>query len=130
MYKIRNKVYADAGHILIGENKIGYVFQGELSEFSEEAISIDDMHVDGPFLVYSNGRIKELYRPGLTYEQRKTHYIKVQFSNDDQIAIILNKDNSPEDTAIFNKMQQWRTWSGTLAKKALTIQPPSFEVEE
>ena len=106
MYKVRNKVYAEAGSLLIGKNKRGYVFIGEVSDFSEEAIRIDDMRVEGNFLVYSNGRIHELYNPKMTYEQLKAKYVKRLFSNDDQIAIILNKERSAEDAELFDKMQE------------------------
>lgn len=121
MYKVRNKVYAEAGSLLIGKNKRGYVFIGEVSDFSEEAIRIDDMKVEGNFLTYSNGRIKELYNPDLTYEQLKAKYIKRLFSNDDQIAIILNKDKSAADAELFDKMQEWREWCGVLAKKVMEV---------
>lgn len=121
MYKVRNKVYADAGSILIGNKKVGYVFLGELKEFSEKAIQLDDMRIEGDFLVYSNGRIRELYNPNMTYEQLKAKYVKRLFSNDDQIAIMLNKDRSAEDAEIFNKMQEYRDWCGTLAKKVMSL---------
>ena len=121
MYKVRNKVYSDAGYILIGKNKIGYSFLGELTEFSEEKITIDDMRVEGNFLIYSNGRIRELYNPNATYEQLKSKYVKYHFDNDSQIAIILNKDRSIEDLELFNKMQEWRDWSGILAKKVTSL---------
>ena len=121
MYKVRNKVYADAGNLLIGNNKVGYVFLGELKEFSEKAIQLDDMRIEGDFLVYSNGRIRELYNPNMTYEQLKAKYVKRLFSNDDQIAIMLNKDRSAEDSELFNKMQDYRDWCGTLAKKVMSL---------
>ena len=121
MYKVRNKVYADAGCILIGENKIGYSFLGELKEFSEERIILDDMRIEGNFLVYSNGRIRELYNPNATYEQLKAKYVKYLFDNDAQIAIMLNRDNSEADSELFGKMQEWREWAGVLAKKVSQI---------
>lgn len=121
MYKVRNKVYAEAGSLLIGKNKRGYVFIGEVSDFSEEAIRIDDMRVEGNFLVYSNGRIRELYNPKMTYEQLKAKYVKRLFSNDDQIAIMLNKERSAEDAELFDKMQEWRDWCGVLAKKVISL---------
>ena len=121
MYKVRNKVYADAGKVLISSNKIGYIFQGELSEFSEEAISLNDMKVEGQFLVYSDGLIRELYDPSATYEQLKAKYVKRLFSNDDQIAIMLNKDKSAADAELFDKMQEWRDWCGVLAKKVASL---------
>lgn len=122
MYKVRNKVYADAGSLLIGKNKRGYVFLGELKEFSEKAIRLDDMRIEGQFLVYSDGLIREIYNPNLTYEQLKAKYVKRLFSNDDQIAIMLNKDRSEEDAELFGKMQEWRDWCGVLAKKVISMQ--------
>jgi hypothetical protein len=121
MYKVRNKVYADAGYILIGTNKRGYSFLAELSEFSERAITLDDMKIEGDTLNYSNGLIRELYDPNATYEQLKSKYVKILFSNDDQIAIMLNKDKSSEDLELFNKMQEWRDWCGVLAKKVVNL---------
>lgn len=121
MYKVRNKVYADAGSILVGINKRGYVFLGELSEFSEEEIILDDMKIEGNFLVYSKGRIRELYNPNLTYEQLKSKYVKVQFSNDDQLAIMLNRGRSKDDDLLFEKMQEWRDWCGIKAKKVISL---------
>lgn len=121
MYKVRNKVHADAGHILIGKNKRGYSFLGEVSDFSEKAIRFDDMKVDGQFLVYSDGLIRELYDPSATYEQLKAKYVKRLFSNDDQIAIMLNKDKSAADAELFDKMQEWRDWCGVLAKKVVSL---------
>lgn len=121
MYKVRNKVYAEAGSILIGENKRGYSFLGEVSDFSEKAIRLDDMKVDGQFIVYSDGLIRELYDPNATYEQLKAKYVKRLFSNDDQIAIMLNKDKSAADAELFDKMQEWRDWCGVLAKKVISM---------
>lgn len=121
MYKVRDKVYADAGKILIGKNKIGYIFKGELSDFTEEDIIISDMRVDGNLLIYSNGMVVEMYDNKATYESLKAKYVKRLFSNDDQIAIMLNHGRSEDDDMLFEKMQEWREWCGILAKKVLTI---------
>ena len=79
------------------------------------------MRIEGRFLVYSNGRVREMYDPSATYEQLKAKYIKRLFSNDDQIAIMLNKGNSEEDDLLYEKMQEWREWSGRLAKKVISL---------
>ena len=121
MYKVRDKVYADAGKILIGKNKRGYAFVGDLSDFTEADIIISDMRVEGQFLVYSNGMVVEMYDKKATYESLKAKYVKRLFSNDDQIAIMLNKGRSEDDNMLFDKMQEWREWCGVLAKKVLTI---------
>lgn len=39
------------------------------------------------------------------------------FSNDDQIAIMLNKDMSEDDAEVYGFMQSWREWVGELVKK-------------
>lgn len=121
MYKIKNKVYAEAGCILSGESRRGYVFQGEVEEFTEQPITIDDMKVEGNFLLYSNGSILERNYPNLTYEEHKARIVKRLFSNDDQIAIILNKGCSEQDDLVFEKMQEYRDWAGTLAKKIVSL---------
>lgn len=121
MYKVRNKVYTDAGYILIGNRRVGYSFEGELSEFKQEKIVINDMKVVGNLLVYSKGRIKEAYDTSATYEQLKAKYVKRLFSNDDQIAIMLNRGRSPEDDVLYDKMQEWRDWCGVLAKKVVGL---------
>lgn len=121
MYKIRNKVYPEAGHILVGESRRGYVFQGEFEEFTEQPITIDDMKVEGNFLLYSNGLILERNYPNLTYEEQKARIVKRLFSNDDQIAIMLNKGRSEQDDLVFEKMQEYRDWAGTLAKKIVAL---------
>ena len=123
MFKVREKVYADAGKILIGQNRRGYIFNGELSEFSEEDILIDDMRIEGRFLIYSNGKIRELYDANATYESLKAKYVKRHYSNDDQIAIMLNQGRSEEDNMVYDKMQEWREWCGVLAKKVISIMP-------
>ena len=51
----------------------------------------------------------------------KKKFVNKQFTNDDQIAIILNKDESEEDTFLFNKMQEWRAWAGIIAKEIVKI---------
>ena len=45
--------------------------------------------------------------------------IKLRYSNDDQLALMLNKDNSEEDTELYDKMQEWREWSGRFAKEVM-----------
>lgn len=121
MYKIRNKVYAEAGNLLKGTNKIGYTFKGELIDFTEEEITLDDMVIDGNFVIYNNGKLRESYSPSTTYEQYKARFVKKLFSNDDQIAIILNQHQSEDDMKIYNKMQEWRDWCSLVAKKIINL---------
>ena len=45
MFTINNTIYADAGNILIGDNKVGYQFIGKESEFKEQKIKYDDIKI-------------------------------------------------------------------------------------
>ena len=116
MFTINNTIYADAGNILIGDNKVGYQFIGKESEFKEQKIKYDDINIKGSFIKYDNDRLLELIPRQPSYGYFKSCIIKKRYSNDDQIAILLNKDSSEEDLLKYNKMQEWRDWAGILAK--------------
>lgn len=116
MFTINNTIYADAGNILIGDNKVGYQFIGKESEFKEQKIKYDDINIKGSFIKYDNGRLLELIPKQPSYGYFKSCIIKKRYSNDDQIAILLNKDSSEEDLLKYNKMQEWRDWASILAK--------------
>ena len=116
MFTINNTIYADAGNILIGDNKVGYQFIGKESEFKEQKIKYDDINIKGNFIKYDNGRLLELIPRQPSYGYFKSCIIKKRYSNDDQIAILLNKDSSEEDLLKYNKMQEWRDWASILAK--------------
>lgn len=121
MYTIRNYVYADAGRILIGKNKIGYKFKGELDDFTESEINIDDMTLESGMFIYNSGRIREISRINLGYAELKAHLVKKMFTNDDQIAIMLNRYDSESDGILYDKMQKYRTWCSRLAKKMMEV---------
>ena len=114
MYQIRNKVFSEAGYILIGNNKKGYQFEGKPSDFIEEKINLNDMAIRGEYVEYSG--ILQYIGESPTYEQLKRDMIKRRYSNDDQIAIILNGD-----TDAIQKMQEWRDWSTKVATKIIEI---------
>ncbi len=116
MFTINNIIYADAGNLLIGNNKIGYQFVGKQSEFKEEKIKYDDIVIKGAFIYYDNNKLSELIPSTPTYAYFKSKIIKRRYSNDDQLAILLNKDESEEDNFKYNKMQEWRNWASILAK--------------
>lgn len=119
MYQIKNKIYADAGYKLKHENKIAFNFENvDLKDVVEIPITFDNMRVEGNFIIYGTNRD---YISCIEYGDWKKKLINKQFTNDDQIAIILNKDDSDDDLMLFNKMQEWREWSGVLAKKIVSV---------
>lgn len=114
MFKIRNKVFSEAGYILVGENKKGYQFDGELSDFTEQQISLDNMQINGDFVTYDG--ILQYVGNDFSYETLKKDMVRRRYSNDDQIAIMLNSDQEA-----LSKMQEWRDWSGQVAHKIVEI---------
>ena len=54
------------------------------------------------------------------YGQWKANIIKKRYSNDDQIAIMLNRGDE-ESNMIYNKMMQWREYASVLAKKFVEL---------
>ena len=121
MYIKNNVVYADAGNILIGKNVIAYSLEGyAIDEVQEKSINLLDMKLEGEFLRYSDGLVVQGYK-NLDYAEWKAAIIKWRYTTDDQIAIILNKDESAEKLLEYNRMQEWRDWAGALACKILNI---------
>lgn len=121
MFTKNNIVYAEAGNLLIGKNKKGFQLSGNKEDFYELPINYKDMHYDGKFLRYNNNTLMEAVNNSTTYESLKTKFIKQRYSNDDQIAILLNKDSTDDGLEKYNKMQEWRDWSGTLAKAIMAV---------
>lgn len=121
MYKVKNTVYADAGCILLYKNKYGFNFRNiDVSDVSEIKINIDDIYIKDKWIIYSNNFFRER-NINADYGDWKKRFINKQFSIDDQIAIILNKDDSDEDLLLYKKMQEWRDWAGLLAKRIISL---------
>lgn len=121
MYIKNNVVYADAGNILVATNAIGYSLTDDIANIQEQPINIQDMKLEGKFLKYSNGLIVQGYKQ-LDYAGWKAEIIKWRYTIDDQMAIILNKDENPEKLLDFDRMQAWRNWASTLANKILSVE--------
>jgi hypothetical protein len=121
MYIIGNIVYADAGYYLKRGSSIA--FQFEFSDgIIEEEIILDDMHISNSLILYSNNNIAQSVINNGTYADYKKALIKKKYSNDDQIAIMLNKDSGEEiDLLAYDKMQEWREWASIVAKKILEV---------
>ena len=120
MFQSKNIIYADPGKYLIGNHKVGYQFPGELSEFEEKDV---DMKVvkKGDRYIYNNGLFWVRIAKNTSYGDLKAMLVKIRYSNDDQIAIIINKDDSEEGNLKFQQMQEWRTWCTALAKEITKV---------
>ena len=117
MYTFKNKVFADAGCILQYKNKVAFNLEDvDKNDVLEIKFNLENIQKIGNFVVYSCG-----LKDHIDSINWKKKWVNKQFTNDDQIAIILNKDNSEEDLFLFNKMQEWRQWSGVVAKTIESI---------
>lgn len=61
------------------------------------------------------GGTSRVYRK-FTYAALKAEMVKRRYSVDDQIAVMLNRDDDAESALAYEKMQAWREWSGRVAK--------------
>lgn len=119
MYQIKNKIYADAGCVLKYNNKVAFSFEDvDMKDVLETKINLENMRKSGNFVVY-DGLKDRITR--LDYGRLKSKFINKQFTNDDQIAIILNKDDSKADGIKYQKMMEWREFASLFAKKVLEV---------
>lgn len=120
MYKKRNVVYADAYKYLVHKSKgiVSFAQSGDESEFEEKEFPTPIKIIDEGSGFYSIQGVPKVkfYFSKSDYATVKTEMIKKQYSNDDQIAIMLNDQLSEEDKMYYDKMQEWREFSGHIAK--------------
>lgn len=122
MYKIGNYTFADAGYHLKRGGSIAYFFEDNGQEIQEVKTNIEDMHKSGSLLLWSSNKIAQRIFKNGGYGDYKKAIIQKKYSNDDQIAIILNKDTGlEEDLFAYRKMQEWREWASTVAKKIMDV---------
>lgn len=119
MYVNKDNIYAEAGRILINDKKIGFFFSNSSEDFTERALDTDSIVLENGILKFDVfcWDISSLH----SYDALKKYFIGKRYSNDDQIAIILNKDDSEEDRVAYEKMQDWRSWASFMAKKIMDI---------
>lgn len=131
MYTIKGICYSDAGKILKRYNgkrlvAIGYSFKvNEAYTIKEESIDLSTIEriSDSSIkvLTENDSVIMMGNNTKRTYGDWKTIIVKWRYSNDDQIAIMLNKDESEEDLEKYNRMQSWREWASTLSEAIINL---------
>ena len=114
-----NMIYSEAGYILKCDNKKAFQLPYDASkEYIEIPIDITNTKIESG-MINMDGvvfRNNEKY----DYGQWKANIIKKRYSNDDQIAIMLNRGDE-ESNMIYNKMMQWREYASILAKKFVEL---------
>ena len=114
-----NMIYSEAGYILKCDNKKAFQLPYDSSKtYIEIPIDITNTKIESG-MINMDGvvfRNNEKY----DYGQWKANIIKKRYSNDDQIAIMLNRGDE-ESNMIYNKMMQWREYASVLAKKFVEL---------
>lgn len=123
MFTKGEKVFCEKGKYLVSKDnrKYGFVLQGKMEDYEELELNDPlDIKISGNIILFQNNKLACLPET-MDYVGIKTKIIKMKYSNDDQIAIILNKDNSAEDLELYNKMQNWRDWAGEFAREVVKL---------
>lgn len=124
MFAKGNKIYAEVGNYLRHKTKsvIGFTIVGDIEDFDEYPLNSPLDIIVEKDLFFLNNKMFRCVPKTMDYAGIKTKLITSRYSNDDQMAIILNNGRSEEDTIIFNKMQEWRDWAGVISKLVVQIQ--------
>ena len=120
MYIDKNIIYAEPGKYLVYKNRIAFQLPAS-GGIAEHQLNIDDMHIKNNLVYYNNDLFVHRWHKNWKYADYKREIIKSRYSNDDQIAIMLNKDDSEEDLLRYERMMQWRVFAATLAHKIINI---------
>lgn len=119
MFTKGNTIYADAFKYLKHKerNVIALSIKGSADDYEELPMNDPlDVEVAGGMVFWNNRKFAN--RPDrMTRDGVKTSIIHSRYSNDDQIAIMLNKDASEEDAMYYQKMQEWREFAALIAGK-------------
>ena len=116
MIKQDDIIVADEGKILVykPENKVwGKI--ARLAQYKGHTLTEEDFEEVDESVLERIDNIWYDFR-SMTYAAIKTFVIKLHYSNDDQIAIILNND---EDK--MREMQEWREYAASIAGKYTNI---------
>ena len=114
MYTKNNTVYAEAYKYLQHKTKpiIGFAIPGTMDDYEEKDIDMSKFEV-GPSYITLNGNLR-IGIPEFTHKAIKTKIITSRYSNDDQLAIMLNGDEES-----MSVMQKWREFADDVSERAL-----------
>lgn len=115
MYKKDGVVYADAYKYLKHktESIIGFAVPGEAEDFEEAEVDMGTLKVDDDTVT-----LNDMLKIGISEWNHKGIKLKIvasRYSNDDQIAIMLNGDEEA-----MQRMQKWREFADEVAQRTLS----------
>lgn len=108
MYTKKGKTYSEAGHALKKGAALGLEFDadGGITEHAVGGVEV------GRGYAVLQGACAVPIKGLATYAEVKARLVKLRYSIDDQIAVMLNGD-----AAEAERMQQWRQWAADTAKE-------------
>lgn len=115
----KNKImYADTYKYLRNQegNLYALSYNGLLKDLQEVEMTLPlNIFIKNGVIFWEGGKLATSPK-NLTYASIKEHIIKSRYSNDEQLAIILNKDLSADGKLQFARMQAWRDFATEIAK--------------
>lgn len=120
MYIEGNFIYSDAYNYLSSGNVSGFKFRSDI-KVEEFKLDLSSGKVEDGLLIFNDGKLVFPINYNWSYADYKRYFIKLRYSNDDQIAIILNKDESEGGQLKFNRMEDWRKFATDLSKLMISI---------
>lgn len=106
MYILKDRLFSDAGKVLsAGAGKYFVIDASMKDEVEETPLDLNTM-VKRAGMLWINDIPICAARTGQGYSAYKTQFVNSRYSNDDQIAIILNAGDSDEDALRMKKMQE------------------------
>lgn len=116
MFTKGDKIFAERGCYLKSKqgNAIGFTIVGAAEDYDEIQEDLDVHFESGKLFLYGGKFI--IITTGGTYIDIKKKVIKSRYSDDDQFALMLNKDESENGAMLFRKMQEWREFASEVAR--------------
>ena len=109
-------VYAEAYKYLRHKSGrvVGFAVPGSMEDFDELDLDMGSME-KGDNEITFNGMLK-IFVPAFTHKAVKTKIVTSRYSNDDQIAIMLNGDSGS-----MKRMQEWREFADDVSERAASV---------
>ena len=119
MYRKGNIIYSEAGKYLRFKSFIALQFVGvEEEDITEEELDISKVEIRGSTAIVDRGVLR-INMESADKAWLKPYIISLRYTNNDQMGVILNREDSEEGEMLYQKMQEWRRFADSLCKAIL-----------
>lgn len=98
------------------ERELPEDFDIEITEETDESGK-----VIGHRALFANRLFAAILPADLSYGSVKTAIIQKRYSTSDQMALMLNKEDSEEKAVLYQNMQSWREFASLFARKVMEL---------